>query len=139
MIEKTAAAQRRNRPRRDDDTSSQDQKGTMEREERHNPFTERTEFDAGMCSYANGYAQIDTKQDAPYFGTWVNPSTRRIVSLAEGDITIETAEGDEELVTTLRALAEWNEKAGWGFGIDPGTEARMEAEFKRLGVSDLLH
>ena len=34
---------------------------------------------------------------------------------------------------------EWNEKAGWGFGIDPGAEARMEAEFKRLGVSDLLH
>ena len=61
------------------------------------------------------------------------------MSFGEGDITIETAEGDDELVTALRALAEWNEKAGWGFGIDPGGEPAMRAEFERLGVGDLLH
>lgn len=31
---------------------------------------ERYDFDFGECSYANGWAQIDTRQDASYYGTW---------------------------------------------------------------------
>ena len=32
------------------------------------PLSDRYSFDCGPCSYANGFAQIDTKQDAPCFG-----------------------------------------------------------------------
>ena len=110
----------------------------MTREERHDPVGDRYGFDAGMCSYANGFAQIDTKQDAWYFGTWVNPTERKIVSFAEGDIAIETAEDDDELVAALRASAKWNNEAGWGFAIDPGT-GDMRQKFEQLGVGDLLH
>ena len=45
---------------------------------------DRYQFDWGECSTANGYAQVDTKQDAWYYGTWANPETFTIVSYAEG-------------------------------------------------------
>ena len=32
------------------------------------PLSDRYEFDCGPCSYANGFAQVDTQQDAPYYG-----------------------------------------------------------------------
>ena len=32
------------------------------------PLSDRYELDCGPCSYANGFAQIDTTQDAPYYG-----------------------------------------------------------------------
>ena len=35
--------------------------------------SDRYQFDSGECSAANGYAQIDTGQDAWYFGQWANP------------------------------------------------------------------
>ena len=31
-------------------------------------------YDFGLCSYENGWAQVDTAQDAAYFGTWANPA-----------------------------------------------------------------
>ena len=31
------------------------------------PLSDRYEFDCGPCSYANGFAQVDTQQDAPYY------------------------------------------------------------------------
>ena len=34
------------------------------------PLSDRYSFDVGACSYANGFAQIDTRQDAAHFGTW---------------------------------------------------------------------
>ena len=33
------------------------------------PLSDRYEFDCGPCSYANGFAQVDTRQDAPYYGS----------------------------------------------------------------------
>ena len=110
----------------------------MKQEERFNPFMERDQLDCGMCSRTNGYAQIATKQDAPYFGTWINPTERKIVCFAEGDLTIKTAADDDELITALRSLAEWNRARGWGFAIEPTTNDGMTSVFKRLGVADLL-
>jgi hypothetical protein len=36
-------------------------------------MTNRYTFDFGTCSPQNGFAQVDTGQDAYYFGTWANP------------------------------------------------------------------
>ncbi len=30
---------------------------------------DRYTYDFGLCSYENGWAQVDTAQDASYFGT----------------------------------------------------------------------
>ena len=35
-----------------------------------------------------GFYQIDTYQDAPYFGLWCNPHTLQLVQYAEGDISL---------------------------------------------------
>ena len=34
---------------------------------------DRYRYDFGLCSYENGFSQVDTRQDAWYYGTWANP------------------------------------------------------------------
>ena len=53
-------------------------------------------YDFGLCSYANGWAQVDTAQDASYFGTWANPTRLLIFNYCEGDTTLHEAETPEE-------------------------------------------
>lgn len=90
---------------------------------RFDPLGDRYQFDASLCKRGAGWAQVDTTQDASYFGTWTNPTARQVLSFAEGDITLESAESDEEY---------WK-------GIDPGFDENLRAAFHRLGLEDLLH
>lgn len=103
-------------------------------------FTEggdRYKFDFDLCSVANGFAQVDTREDASYFGIWANPFTRKVVTFAEGDVTIETAETDEEFTRAIRNLEEYY---GDGFkGIDPGFDDALREEFVKLHLYDLIH
>ena len=101
---------------------------------------DRYRFDFGMCSYKNGYAQIDTKQDASYFGNWCSPSERTIVSYCEGDVTVTKADTDEEFVAEIRKMAAWNDEHGWGpLKIDALLNERLTEAFTALGLADLLH
>lgn len=101
---------------------------------------ERYDFDFGECSYANGWAQIDTRQDASYYGTWCSPTRREIVNYCEGDVTRQIADTDEEFVKAIREHQDWVEGAGHGpMKIDPGFAPEMKADFERLGLADLLH
>jgi len=100
---------------------------------------DRYQFDSGECSTANGYAQVDTKQDAWYYGTWANPETFTIVSYAEGDVTRQTADDADEFVTAIRELKAWNEKLGYWIGIDPMLNTEIDRRFRDLGLGDLLH
>jgi len=101
---------------------------------------DRYRFDFGLCSAANGYAQIDTGQDAWYYGTWANPQTRTIVSYVEGDVTVEQAESDEEFVSAIRRIQEWNDANGWRFlGIDTCLDTNLADKFAALGLADLRH
>jgi len=104
-----------------------------------------------------GYAQVDTAQDAWYFGTWASPSDRRIVSYAEGDITIEDCESDKEFVTALQAFYDWNAEQGhflrgpnWDpekrtfeqgkpMAIDPGFNVELKQAFIDMGAGHFLH
>ena len=52
---------------------------------------DRYTYDFGLCSFENGWAQIDTAQDASYFGTWANPTRLMIFSYCEGDTTLKEA------------------------------------------------
>lgn len=100
----------------------------------------RYRFDTGLCSYAKGYAQIDTKQDASYFGTWCSPTERTIVCYCEGDVTIERADTDEEFIAAIRACAAWNDQQGYGpLQIDALASPQLAERFQALGLADLLH
>ena len=97
---------------------------------------DRYAFDFGECSTAKGYAQFDTRQDAYYFGQWVNPTTFRLVSYAEGDVTVTVCEDAAEFAAQVR---KWVAYHGEEFrGIDPGLSDDLRAAFVALGLDDLL-
>jgi hypothetical protein len=101
--------------------------------------TDRYAFDFRLCTYANGWAQVDSREDAPYYGHWANPRRRMIVGYAEGDVDTTTCETDEEFAAELRKLCNWlKEYSGLG-AVDPGFSEEMKADFERLGCGDLLH
>ena len=82
---------------------------------------DRYAYDFKHCTTAKGFAQVDTSQDASYFGTWANPFTLQIVSYCEGDVTIQTADNEAEFLQEILNIRIWNEENGHKFlGIDPG-------------------
>ena len=104
------------------------------------PLSDRYAFDCGPCSYANGFAQIDTRQDASWYGTWCSPAARTIVNFCEGDVTTTVCETDEEFVDRVRELARWNDEAGYGpTKLDALSHDRLRQAFEKLGLADLLH
>jgi hypothetical protein len=112
----------------------------MKREEFNDFGADRYKYDFNTCSVKKGFAQVDTGQDASYFGTWANPERLMVVCYCEGDVTIEKYESESEFVEGIRALVKWNEESGHGFkGIDPGFSASIKEGFQKLGLGDLLH
>lgn len=101
---------------------------------------DRYRYDFGLCSVKNGFAQVDTEQDAWYYGTWANPFKLIIFSYCEGDCTLQEADSQEEFTREMLKLKAWNEENGWKFsGIDCMCKDALEQEFIKLGLKDLLH
>ena len=101
---------------------------------------DRYVYDFGLCSYEKGWAQVDTAQDAWYFGTWANPTRLMIFSYCEGDTTLKEAESPEEFAAELREINRRNRANGYGPArIDPGFDTAMKAAFEGLGLLDMLH
>lgn len=103
------------------------------------PMADRYWFDFGSCTYKKGWAQIDTSQDASYFGTWTNPDSLELVTYCEGDVTRKTAESDAEYVEMIREHQRWNGEHGHTWGIDPGFKPAMRERFEALGLGNCLH
>jgi hypothetical protein len=107
-------------------------------------MSDRYAYDFKKCSLADGWAQIDTKQDASYYGTWANPLTLELQSYCEGDTTRTKCDTEVEFAAELKSCIEWNKEAGYWLGIDPGwpgqaiTERITEA-FTRMGFAEYLH
>ncbi len=101
--------------------------------------TDRYVFDFDLCSVSKGWAQIDTTQDASYFGTWAHPGQFKLVTYAEGDTTIETADTLEEFKEILLKCVEWNKTKGYWRGIDPGLDKKNIQAWIDLGFKSLIH
>jgi hypothetical protein len=101
---------------------------------------DRYAYDFGLCSYGKGWAQVDTAQDASYFGTWANPTRLMIFSYCEGDTTLKEAGSPGEFAAELREIDAWNLTHGSGpVRIDPGFDLAMKAAFVALGLEEMLH
>lgn len=96
-------------------------------------------FDTETCPAKKGWAQVDTKHDAWYFGIWINPTTLQMVSYCEGDVTVETADTPEIFRDHVREAAQYYEEAGYGFLIDGMCRDKIVEAIKRLGLGDLMH
>lgn len=97
-------------------------------------------YDFNLCTDAKGWAQVDTRQDAAWFGTWASPSERRVLNFAEGDVTETICDTDDEFAAELRRIDEWNRTNGYGPAkIDPGFNPAIKAGFEAIGLGDMLH
>ena len=98
---------------------------------------DRYQYDWGLCSTGNGFAQFDTQSDAWYYGAWVNPEKLLVFSYAEGDCVTEEYDDAAEFVAGVRAMAQWH---GPEFiGIDPGFSDELKGRFVALGLDDLFN
>ena len=105
-----------------------------------NPFAERYDFDCGLCSYANGWAQLDTRQDAPYYGNWINPNTFEMLSFCEGDVTHKRFFDSESFADAVRECIRWHDERGYGPAkIDALSHEAMRIRFTALGLAEYLH
>ena len=101
---------------------------------------ERYHFDFGECSHHFGYAQVDTSEDAPYFGIWTNPTTLTTVSYIEGDVYRDIAESVEEYVEHIRTMVANYEKMGTKVkGIDPMLNTDISNRLIDIGLGDFIH
>lgn len=67
----------------------------------------RYEYDFGECSRANGWVQYDTSQDAWYFGVWVHPEKREILTYAEGDVDRVICATEKNYHAELKYMSEF--------------------------------
>lgn len=103
-------------------------------------FSDRYAFDFRHCTYENGWAQLDTSQDASYFGNWVSPTERKLVCYCEGDVTITACATDDAFVAEVRRVcACYTRQGDTRAAIDPGLDPDMKAAFERLGLGEWLH
>lgn len=90
-----------------------------------------------LLSTGKGFAQVDTRNDAWYYGTWASPFCLVIFSYVEGDCYTTVCESEEEFIEELRRIKEWNREDFRG--VDPGFNPELKKRFEDLGLGDLLH
>jgi hypothetical protein len=101
---------------------------------------DRCVYDFGLCSYQDGWAQVDKAQHASYFGTWANPTRLLIFNYCEGETNLKEAASREEFAAELREIDAWNRAHAYGPArIDPGFNPAMKAAFEGLRLADMLH
>ena len=94
---------------------------------------DRYAFDFDMCKPSKGYAQLDTSEDASYFGNWVNFKEYKIVSYCEGDVSIETCENKEEFKELLKKTVDFYKFNQDNFlGIDLLCNEKIINDFESL-------
>ena len=93
--------------------------------------TDRYRWDFGPCGPGTGWEQYDTDQDAWYFGIWVHATTRRVLTYAEGDLTLVECHTADTFRAELASMAEFHGDPPPAFtvlDVDAGTVTRHYAE-----------
>jgi len=74
-------------------------------EQKHisDPDRSRYKWDFSL-NWSDGWCQLDTAEDAWYYGNWVNLVTWEFMSYAEGDFEHTKAESLEEFLAELKRL-----------------------------------
>ena len=86
-------------------------------------------FDNLLCSGAFEYSQLDNRQDAWYYGTWINLNTYHYLSYCEGDIYFKSFDSLLELLKYI--VKDWHSV---GFELVDG----MSKKFKYYNESETL-
>lgn len=102
-------------------------------------MTDRYKYDFRKCTSRDGWAQLDTKQDASYYGNWINPITRKLFSYCEGDVTLTECDSDADFIETVRECIRWHSERDYFIGIDGMCNVDIIEAFTRLGFAEYLH
>lgn len=95
-------------------------------------------YDFGLCSSTGDWAQMDTAQDAPWFGQWANPFDRQIIIYAEGDRTLIECGTDAEFTAKLDEIAGFHHNNDEWKGIDTWS-VRIRERFVAASARHLVH
>lgn len=90
----------------------------------------RYTYDNLLCP--KGWAQIDSSQDASYFGTWACPHTLKVFNFCEGDTTLTHCDTVEEFLEKLRGIKAWNISNGFTFSVDPGLNEKNIQRWREI-------
>jgi hypothetical protein len=88
-----------------------------------------------------GFAQLDTHEDASYYGNWANVTTLEIFTYAEGDTIHIKCDTVQEFAQEIRKLVDFHNRGRDGFyGIDPGAYHTPEImqPWINAGLQDLI-
>ena len=113
----------------------------MQIERSHAPSS-RYDYDATLNSAA-GWAQVDTRNDCSYYGSWANPEKRQWFSYVGGDTTLVTCDSDDEYRAYVQETLDWHSSKTYSAKIDcclntPAYRA-IRAHFERLGFGEHCH
>jgi hypothetical protein len=104
------------------------------------PDGTRYAYDAALIR--NGFAQLDTSEDASWYGNWASAQRRTLVSFVEGDLTTTTCDTIEEFRQEFDRFTQFCERVGYRFlGIDPGLNHTPEIlqPWQEAGLAELIH
>jgi peptidoglycan/xylan/chitin deacetylase (PgdA/CDA1 family) len=100
---------------------------------------DRYRYDFHLCRAVDGWAQLDTRQDASYHGIWINPVSLKLFSYVEGDTTLTECESEAEFITAARICFEWHKEHGYFIGVDAMEAGGAKQAFVRMGLGEYLH
>lgn len=104
-----------------------------------NPMGDRYAFDFKCCTAAKGWAQLDTSQDASYFGQWINPTTFEYVSYVEGDMTHIQYDNRAEFIAGIIETLKWHADREYNPKIDGMCKPEIIEAFADMGLAEWLH
>jgi hypothetical protein len=88
------------------------------------------------------FAQLDTSEDASWYGNWASAQRLVLFSYCEGDCTTTQCETVEEFRQEFERFQEFCERIGYKFhGIDPGwihTDELLQP-WRDAGLAHLIH
>ena len=96
--------------------------------------SDRYVFDFNYCNSKKGFAQLDTTEDASYFGNWINFKSLELISYCEGDITINKCDDKEEFKKELLRTVTWYKNNNSYKGIDLMLNDEIKKDFNNLNL-----
>ena len=89
-------------------------------------------YDWGPC---RGWPQLDTNQDASYYGTWCHPKMLVFVSFIEGEETVIELGSEREFIKEINDWYKSMKDGGHNPRIDPGLKDEISSELERMGLT----
>lgn len=92
---------------------------------------------------ADNWFQVDTWQDASYFGVWTNPIELKIATYCEGDTSLEVCDDDADYRDALTRCLEFYDSERQRAKVDCIYASRSRPEIaerlRALGFADRIH